>query len=196
MGRLPTLSSHSLGYCVLARARGCAWQPATACQEKDAPMATNERSQAITQTGPAPVSTPATIPVATTQPSALRRNRARYAGASKPTPGATVSEEAPCRAPPARTRAALPESLGRWLRQVDVGEFLGGVVRAVQRGDPALARLRARSSAYCRSRVPACRSCRWTTTSGNWTDFSGHSTRRRLCTRATGSKRAASGRTG
>ena len=54
MGRLPTLSL----------ALGLALSTLSACDtvsEKDAPMATNERSQAITQKGPVTASTPATL---------------------------------------------------------------------------------------------------------------------------------------
>ena len=48
--------------------------------EKDAPMATNERSQAITQKGPAPVSTPVTIPASAAQPSAPKKPRTLCGG--------------------------------------------------------------------------------------------------------------------
>src|SRR5947209_4253333 len=73
------LSSVSASRAVLAGAlalfTGAALCACDTVSEKDAPMATNERSQAITQKGPAPVSTPATIPVAATQPSASKKPR-------------------------------------------------------------------------------------------------------------------------
>ena len=59
--------------CSMLRAGGLAFVLLVACDtvpSKDAPMATNERSQAIEQKGAAPVSTPATIPVAASQPAA------------------------------------------------------------------------------------------------------------------------------
>ncbi|HEY5377608.1 MAG TPA: TlpA disulfide reductase family protein [Polyangiaceae bacterium] len=76
MGRLPTLSSSlRVALVTLPVLAAC-----DSVSGKDAPMATNERSQAITQTGPAPVTTQATIPVATTQPSAPKKPRSLCGG--------------------------------------------------------------------------------------------------------------------
>jgi thiol-disulfide isomerase/thioredoxin len=72
MGRLPTLS------CAL-----CLALPLSACEtvsQKDAPMATNERSQAITQKGPVTPSTPATLPVKASEPAAPKKPRSLCAG--------------------------------------------------------------------------------------------------------------------
>ena len=73
MGRLPTLSL----------ALGLALSTLSACDtvsEKDAPMATNERSQAITQKGPATTNAPAVIPVKTSEPAAPKKPRSLCAG--------------------------------------------------------------------------------------------------------------------
>jgi thiol-disulfide isomerase/thioredoxin len=74
MGRLPTLS------CTLVLALPIL----SACNtvsEKDAPMATNERSQAITQKGPATLDAPATIAVkATEAATAAKKPRSLCAG--------------------------------------------------------------------------------------------------------------------
>jgi thiol-disulfide isomerase/thioredoxin len=64
MGRLPTVKARPLTFAVVLTL-GAGLGACDSVPEKDAPMATNERSQSITQKGPAPVSTPATIPVAT-----------------------------------------------------------------------------------------------------------------------------------
>ncbi|HEX7454177.1 MAG TPA: TlpA disulfide reductase family protein, partial [Polyangiaceae bacterium] len=112
MGRLPTLSSS-------LRALLVALPALAACDGvsgKDAPMATNERSQAITQTGPAPVTTQATIPVATTQPSAPKKPRSlcggKQADAGRSFPKKHLSRAA------GKDASALPESLatgsGKW----------------------------------------------------------------------------------
>ncbi|HEX3851940.1 MAG TPA: hypothetical protein VHW01_13300, partial [Polyangiaceae bacterium] len=112
MGRLPTLSS-KVGALLFALA---ALAACDSVSEKDAPMATNERSQAITQSGPAPVSTPATIPVATTQPSAPKKPRSLCGGkpadAGRSFPKKHLSRAA------GKDASALPESLsvgsGKW----------------------------------------------------------------------------------
>jgi len=109
MGRLPTLS-FALGL----------WLPVlSACDtvsEKDAPMATNERSQAITQKGPPAVSTPATIAVTASEPAAAKKPRTLCAGklaeAGHSLPKKHVSRAA------AKSTPELPESLpigaGKW----------------------------------------------------------------------------------
>jgi thiol-disulfide isomerase/thioredoxin len=82
---------------------------------KDAPMATNERSQAIEQKGPAPASAPATIPAATSQP-APKKPRSLCSGkleeAGRSFPKKHLSRAA------AKSAQALPESLlvasGKW----------------------------------------------------------------------------------
>ncbi|MEP7048851.1 MAG: TlpA disulfide reductase family protein [Pseudomonadota bacterium] len=115
MGRLSSVSASSVtlvgAFAVLALA---------ACDtvsEKDAPMATNERSQAITQKGPLPVSSPApvTIPVATTQASAAKKPRTLCGGKQDEShyfPKKKLSRAAGKTAPP------LPESplvgSGKW----------------------------------------------------------------------------------
>jgi len=84
--------------------------------EKDAPMATNERSQAITQKGPATTSVPATIPVKTTEPALPKKPRSLCAGklgeAGHSFPKKHVSRAA------AKGAAELPEALtvaaGKW----------------------------------------------------------------------------------
>jgi thiol-disulfide isomerase/thioredoxin len=109
MGRLPTLSF----------ALGLALPILSACDtvsEKDAPMATNERSQAITQKGPVTVSTPAAIGVKTSEPPAPKKPRSLCAGklteAAHSPPKKHVSRAA------AKSALALPESLpigaGKW----------------------------------------------------------------------------------
>jgi thiol-disulfide isomerase/thioredoxin len=106
MGRLPTLSS-GLGalFFALAALASC-----DNVSEKDAPMATNERSQAITQTGPAPISSSATIPVATTQPSAPKKPRS-LCGGKQPDAGRSFPKKHLSRAA-GKDASALPESLG------------------------------------------------------------------------------------
>lgn len=109
MGRLPTLSF----------ALGLALPIVSACDtlpQKDAPMATNERSQAITQKGPATLSSPATIAVKSTEPAAPKKPRSLCAGklveSGKALPKKHVSRAAAKGAP------ELPESLavggGKW----------------------------------------------------------------------------------
>jgi thiol-disulfide isomerase/thioredoxin len=115
MGRLPTLSS-SFGSLGCVSFACCALFACDGVSEKDAPMATNERSQSIVQTGAAAVSTPATIPVATTQPTAPRKPRSLCGGklteAGRSFPHRHLSRAA------AKDAAPLPESLavgsGKW----------------------------------------------------------------------------------
>jgi len=84
--------------------------------QKDAPMATNERSQAITQKGPATLSAAATIPVKATEPAAPKKPRSlcggKLAEAGKALPKKHVSRAA------AKGASELPESLavggGKW----------------------------------------------------------------------------------
>src|SRR5450432_3764574 len=84
---------------------------------KDAPMATNERSQAIEQKGPAPVSAPATIPVAASQPAAPKKPRSLCGGkhdeAGRAFPKKHLSRAA------SKSVPALPEALsvgsGKWV---------------------------------------------------------------------------------
>lgn len=110
MGRLPTLSpSWLLALVVLG-----------ACDrvsEKDAPLATNERSQVVIQKGPVAESAKTTISVATTQPPVAKKPRALCAGklalAGQPVPKKHLSRAA------AKNAELLPESLaaagaGRW----------------------------------------------------------------------------------
>lgn len=109
MGRLPTLSfAFSLALPLLS-----------ACDtvsQKDAPMATNERSQAIAPKGPATLSSPATIAVKTTEPAAPKKPRSLCAGklseAGHSLPKKKVSRAA------AKSAPELPESLpvgsGKW----------------------------------------------------------------------------------
>jgi thiol-disulfide isomerase/thioredoxin len=109
MGRLPTVSL-GLSLAVLCLS-AC-----DAVSEKDAPMATNERSQAITQKGPVTVSAPATIAVATAQPAAAKKPRALCAGkldaAGHSFPKKHVSRAA------AKSASELPEAFtvaaGKW----------------------------------------------------------------------------------
>jgi thiol-disulfide isomerase/thioredoxin len=112
MGRLPALSAGA----VFAGAALIAFCGCDSVSQKDAPMATNERSQAITQTGPAPAATPVTVPVATTQPSAPKKPRSLCAGkqeeAGRSFPKKHLSRAA------GKDASALPESLavgsGKW----------------------------------------------------------------------------------
>ena len=116
MGRLSSVSSAPVAFVGVFAL--LAFSALTACDtvsEKDAPMATNERSQAITQKGPAPVSTPVTIPVATTQPSAPKKPRTLCGGKqdeSHSFPKKKLSRAA------GKDASALPESLlvgsGKW----------------------------------------------------------------------------------
>src|SRR4051812_49419917 len=108
MGRLPTLSS---GLTLAFLLAAC-----DTVSEKNAPMATNERSQAITQKGPAALSTPATIAVKTTEPAAPKKPRSlcpgKLAEAGRALPKKHVSRAA------AKSAPELPESLtlgaGKW----------------------------------------------------------------------------------
>ena len=109
MGRLSTLSL-TLGLLLSALA-GC-----DTVSEKDAPMATNERSQAITQKGPATLSAPATIAVKATEPAPPKKPRALCAGklaeAGHAVPKKHISRAA------AKSAPSQPESLaiggGKW----------------------------------------------------------------------------------
>jgi thiol-disulfide isomerase/thioredoxin len=106
MGRLSTLS-FGLSLALLS-----------ACDtvsQKDAPMATNERSQAITQKGPATLSSPATIAVKATEPAAPKKPRSLCGG--KLSDGHAVPKKHVSRAS-AKGAPELPESLpvagGKW----------------------------------------------------------------------------------
>jgi len=112
MGRLSTLSfALGIPLSMLLSQSAC-----DTVSEKDAPMATNERSQAITQKGPATVSTPATIAVKATEPAAPKKPRSLCAGklaeAGHSVPKKHVSRAA------AKSASELPESLsigaGKW----------------------------------------------------------------------------------
>ena len=106
MGRLSTLS---FALCLLLSA-------CDTVSQKDAPMATNERSQAITQKGPAPLSAPATIAAKVTEPAPPKKPRSLCAGklgeAGHATPKKHVSRAA------AKSASELAESLpiggGKW----------------------------------------------------------------------------------
>src|SRR3954468_4001320 len=110
MGRLSTLSL-ALVLAVSIPSGGC-----DTVSQKDAPMATNERSQAITQKGPATLSTPATIAVKASEPAAPKKPRSLCAGklaeAGHALPKKHVSRAA------AKSTPELPESLpiggGKW----------------------------------------------------------------------------------
>jgi thiol-disulfide isomerase/thioredoxin len=111
MGGLPIVSRFAmLGLACLALA-AC-----DSVSSKDAPMATNERSQAIEQKGAAPVSTPATIAVAASEPAAPKKPRSLCSGkleeAGRSFPKKHLSRAA------AKNAAALPEALtvgsGKW----------------------------------------------------------------------------------
>ncbi|HWZ90755.1 MAG TPA: TlpA disulfide reductase family protein [Polyangiaceae bacterium] len=106
MGRLPTVSfSAALGFAFL----GVGLAACDTVPSKDAPMATNERSQAIEQKGAPPASVPATVPAATSQPAAPKKPRSLCAGklaeAGRALPKKHLSRAA------AKTAPALPESL-------------------------------------------------------------------------------------
>jgi len=103
----------------LSFALGFALPLLSACDrvsEKDAPMATNERSQAITQKGPATQSASATIAVKASEPAAPKKPRSLCAGklseAGHSVPKKHVSRAA------AKSTSELPESLtigaGKW----------------------------------------------------------------------------------
>ncbi|HYQ44131.1 MAG TPA: thioredoxin-like domain-containing protein [Polyangiaceae bacterium] len=108
MGRLPTLS-FALGLALLSLC-ACDTVP-----QKDAPMATNERSQAITQKGPATLSSPATIAVKASEPAAPKKPRSLCGG--KLTEGRALPKKHVSRAA-AKGAPELSESLavggGKW----------------------------------------------------------------------------------
>jgi thiol-disulfide isomerase/thioredoxin len=111
MGRLSIVSSLAPLALACAAVLACDSVPS-----KDAPMATNERSQAVEQKADAKVSAPATIPVATSQPAAPKQPRSLCGGkpddAGRAFPKKHVSRAA------AKSAQALPESLvvgsGKW----------------------------------------------------------------------------------
>jgi thiol-disulfide isomerase/thioredoxin len=109
MGRLSTLS-FALGL-LLPILSAC-----DTVSEKDAPMATNERSQAITQKGPVTVSTPATIAVKASEPAAAKKPRTLCAG-KLTEPGHSLPKKHVSRAA-AKGLPEPPESLpvgaGKW----------------------------------------------------------------------------------
>ena len=113
MGRLPIVNSTiGLALCAAALALGaCDTVP-----EKDAPMATNERSQAIEQKGAAPASTPATVTAATSQPAAPKKPRS-LCSSKQEEAGRAFPKKHLARAA-GKNAAALPESLlvasGKW----------------------------------------------------------------------------------
>jgi len=87
--------------------------------QKDAPMATNERSQAITQKGPATLGSPATIAVKATEsaaPAAPKKPRSLCAGkpseAGRPLPKKHVSRASAKGAP--ELPESLPVTSGKW----------------------------------------------------------------------------------
>ena len=111
MGRLSTLT--------LALAVGVATGALFGCDtvaEKDAPMATNERSQVVVQKGPVSDAAPATIAVASSQPAAPKKPRSLCGGkmdeAGHAFPKKHLSRAA------AKSAPGLPESLavgaGKW----------------------------------------------------------------------------------
>jgi thiol-disulfide isomerase/thioredoxin len=108
MGRLPSLS---FALCLALPLGAC-----DTVSQKDAPMATNERSQAITQKGPSALSTPATISVKASETAAPKKPRSLCAGkltdAGRALPKKHVSRAA------AKGVPELPESLtvgaGKW----------------------------------------------------------------------------------
>ncbi|HET7539212.1 MAG TPA: TlpA disulfide reductase family protein [Polyangiaceae bacterium] len=110
MGRLPTLS------CTLFLALPIL----SACNtvsEKDAPMATNERSQAITQKGPPALGTPATIAVKASEPAAAAKKPRSLCAGKLSEPGHALSKKHVSRAA-AKGAQDLPEVLssggGKW----------------------------------------------------------------------------------
>ena len=113
MGRLSIVNSGSVffvGVALVGAAVACDSVPS-----KDAPMATNERSQAIEQKGPAPATTPATVTAAASQPAAPKKPRSLCSG--KLTEGHSFPKKHISRAN-AKTASELPESLqvgnGKW----------------------------------------------------------------------------------
>ena len=112
MGRLPSMKALLLPLSLaFLGSLGC-----DSVSEKDAPMATNERSQAIVQKGPVTLSSPVTIAVATTKPVAPKKPRSLCGGkldeAGRSAPKSHVSRAA------AKGTPELPESLaiggGKW----------------------------------------------------------------------------------
>lgn len=109
MGRLPPLTV--LFALLLSSSSGC-----DTVSQKDAPMATNERSQAITQKGPATLSSAATIAVKASEAAAPKKPRSLCAGklteAGHALPKKRVSRAA------AKGAAELPEAFttggGKW----------------------------------------------------------------------------------
>jgi len=109
MGRLSSVTVR-LGLLCLALS-ACDTVPS-----KDAPMATNERSQAIEQKGPPAATTPVTVPAAASQPAAPKKPRSLCGGkleeAGRAFPKKHLSRAA------AKSAAALPESptvgAGKW----------------------------------------------------------------------------------
>ena len=111
MGRLPIVNLHAaLGLAIVCLA-ACDTVPS-----KDAPMATNERSQAIEQKGTPAATTPATIPVAASQPAAPKKPRSLCGGkldeAGRAFPKKHLSRAA------GKNASALPDTLpvasGKW----------------------------------------------------------------------------------
>lgn len=112
MGRLSTLSLFSLGMCLTIAA-------CDTVSEKDAPIATNERSQAVASKGPSALATPAALTVGTALPAAApaapKKPRSLCGGKLDGThafPKKRVSRAA------AKGTSELPESLsvgsGKW----------------------------------------------------------------------------------
>ncbi len=111
MGRLPTLILASLASVAASALSGC-----DTVAEKDAPMATNERSQVVVQKGPVADAPPATIAVASSQPAAPKKPRS-LCGGKIDEAGHTFPKKHLSRAA-AKSAPGLPESLavgsGKW----------------------------------------------------------------------------------
>ena len=111
MGRLPIVSLNAALALAIAGLVAC-----DTVASKDAPMATNERSQAVEQKGTPAATTPATIPVAASQPAVPKKPRSLCGGklveAGRAFPKKHLSRAAGKNAP------ALPETLpvasGKW----------------------------------------------------------------------------------
>jgi len=109
MGRLPSVS---LALAIALSILGAC----DTVSEKNAPMATNERSQAIAQKAPASSSPPPTIAIKASEPTALKKPRSLCAGklseAGRSLPKKHVSRAA------AKSAPELPDSLtigaGKW----------------------------------------------------------------------------------
>ena len=110
MGRLSTVSGR-LGLAAVFFLLAC-----DTVAEKDAPMATNERSQVVIQKGPVPLTTPAAISVAAAAPPAPKKARTLCAG-KLGEPGRAFPKKRPSRAA-AKGSPELPETLpvasGKW----------------------------------------------------------------------------------